>query len=230
MTTTLEQTQHDTADDNIYAEETGMTSIVSYPARCRLWGESRFRGNCDGRLFKNLVLRYGATRVADPMMGSGTTRDVIDGLNGTGRYNIHYWGADLRSGFDLRTDSLPGPFEFLWLHPPYWNIIRYSDDDPRDLSTYSTYEQYYSALRQCLRNCYQAIAPNGRLAILVGDVRRKSAYIPIVRDVLAMEGELGQLRSVIIKAQHNCSSNAKMYSHMEDVPIQHEYCVVFKKS
>jgi hypothetical protein len=44
-----------------------------------------------------------------------------------------------------------------------------------------------------------------------------------------MEGELGQLRSVIIKAQHNCSSNAKTYRRMEDVPIQHEYCVVFKK-
>ena len=42
MTTTLEQTQHDTADDNIYSEETGMTSIVSYPARCRLWGEVSF--------------------------------------------------------------------------------------------------------------------------------------------------------------------------------------------
>ena len=126
---------------NIYAEETAddlhrLVSRTLPPV-----GEtSRFRGNCDGRLFKNLVLRYGATRVADPMMGSGTTRDVIAGLNGTGRYNIHYWGADLRSGFDLRTDSLPGPFDFVWLHPPYWNIIRYSDDDPRDLSTCSTYE------------------------------------------------------------------------------------------
>jgi hypothetical protein len=229
MTTTLDQAQHDTAGDNTYTEETGMTSIVSYPTRCRLWGNARFRGNCDGRLFKNLVLRYGATRVADPMMGSGTTRDVVDGLNSTGRYRIHYWGADLRSGFDLRSDSLPRPFDFIWLHPPYWNIIRYSDGDPRDLSNCSTYEQYCGVLRQCLRRCYEAVSPGGRLAILVGDVRRKGVYIPIVRDVLALEGELGQLRSVIIKAQHNCSSNAKAYGRMEDVPIQHEYCVVFKK-
>ena len=57
-----------------------MTSIVSYPQRCNQWGSPGFRGNCDGQLFKNLVPRYGARRVADPMMGSGTTKDVIDGL------------------------------------------------------------------------------------------------------------------------------------------------------
>lgn len=229
MRTKLERAQHHSPKDDIYAEETAMTSIVSYPERCNLWGNARFRGNCDGRLFKNLVLRYGATRVADPMTGSGTTRDVISGLNSTGRYNIHYWGADLRSGFDLRTDSLPGSFDFAWLHPPYWNIIRYSDDDPRDLSTCSTYEEYCQGLRRCLRRCYDAITPSGRLAVLLGDIRRRGIYIPIVRDVLAMEGELGQLRSIIIKAQHNCSSNAKTYHRLEDVPIQHEYCVVFKK-
>jgi len=229
MTTTLEHANTDQVDNRIYAEDTRMTSIVSYPERCRHWGDSRFRGNCDGRLFKNLVLRYRASRVADPMMGSGTTRDVIAGLNRTRRHSIHYWGADLRSGFDLRTDARPGPFELVWLHPPYWNIIRYSDDDPRDLSTCPTYDEYQNSLRRCLRRCYDALLPGGRLAILVGDIRRRGVYIPIVRDVLAMEGELGQLRSVIIKAQHNCSSNAKTYRRMEDVPIQHEYCVVFKK-
>jgi hypothetical protein len=53
------------------------SSIVSYPERCTLWGDGRYRGNCDGRLFLNLVRRYNAKRVADPMVGSGTTRDVI---------------------------------------------------------------------------------------------------------------------------------------------------------
>lgn len=229
MTTTLKQAQPKTAKDDIYAEETTMTSIVSYPKRCHLWGNARFRGNCDGRLFKNLVLRYRPTRVADPMMGSGTTKDVIAGLNHTGCHNIHYWGADLRTGFDLRTDPLPGPFDFIWLHPPYWNIIRYSDDDSRDLSTFRTYEEFSDVLRRCLRRCHESLLREGRLAILVGDVRRKGAYFPIVRDVLAMEGTLGQLRSIVIKAQHNCTSNANTYGHMEDVPIQHEYCVIFKK-
>ena len=59
---------------DVYAEDEDMTSVVSYPNRCSLWGDSRYRGNCDGRLFKDLVLRYRATRVADPMVGSGTPK------------------------------------------------------------------------------------------------------------------------------------------------------------
>ncbi len=66
---------------DIYAEDEDMTSVVSYPNRCQLWGDSRYRGNCDGRLIKNLILRYRATKVADPMQGSGTSRDVVAGLN-----------------------------------------------------------------------------------------------------------------------------------------------------
>ena len=100
-----------------YRPDLNMTSIVSYPRRCSLWGNARYRGNCDGRLFKDLVLRYGAKRIADPMMGSGTTRDVIAGLNRTGAHSIDYWGADLRTGFDLTTQDLPGLFDFIWVHP-----------------------------------------------------------------------------------------------------------------
>jgi hypothetical protein len=46
--------------DAAYREENALTSVVSYPQRCSLWGDGRYPGNCDGRLFKNLVLRYGA--------------------------------------------------------------------------------------------------------------------------------------------------------------------------
>lgn len=217
-------------DGDPYAQDTSMTSIVSHPQRCRLWGNARYRGNCDGRLFRDLVLRYRPTRIADPMMGSGTTKDVIAGLNSTGRHHFHYWGADLRTGFDLTCNPLPRPFDFVWLHPPYWNIIRYSDDHSRDLSMRQSYPAFRDALQSCLRNCYDALLPNGRLAVLVGDVRKKGKYIPIVRDVLSLEGELGQLRSIIIKAQHNCTSDRRFYGNLEDVPIKHEYCVVFKKA
>ena len=55
-------------------------------------------------------------------------------------------------------------------------------------------------------------------------------YYSIIRDVLTMEPDLGQLRSVIIKAQHNCWSDRKSYASLEDVPIKHEYCAVFKNT
>lgn len=205
-----------------------MTSVVSYPKRCSLWGRSDYRGNCDGRLFLGLLLRYQPKRVADPMMGSGTTRDVVAWLNRTEGTHIDYWGGDLRTGFNLHGHDLPGEFDFVWLHPPYWNIIRYSDD-PRDLSTCDEYEHFIERLRTCLNRCYRALVAAGRLAILVGDVRRNGAYTPIIRDILNMEGRLGLLRSIIIKTQHNCQSDGKAYGRMEDVPIKHEYCVVFRK-
>ncbi len=206
-----------------------MTSLVSYPTRWNQCGDARYRGNCDGRLFLGLVLRYRPGSVGDPMMGSGTTRDVVDWLNRKSGASIRYWGDDLHGGFNLLKQDLPDRFDLVWVHPPYWDIIRYGEH-PDDLSNTADYAAFREALRVCLRRCMAALNPGGRLAVLVGDVRRRGSYIPIVRDVLNLEGELGQLRSVIIKAQHNCRSDRVQYAPLEDVPIQHEYCVVFKRN
>jgi len=205
-----------------------MTSVVSYPKRCSLWGDGAYRGNCDGRLFLGLVLRYDAKRVADPMMGSGTTRDVVNWLNEKTNAEIKYWGGDLKDGFNLHVRDLPGEHDFVWVHPPYWDIIRYSDD-PADLSTVEDYGHFTERLRICLERCYRALVPGGRLAVLVGDVRKCGRYTPIVRDVMNWEGKLGDIASVIIKQQHACRSDAKSYARMAEPRIQHEYCVVFRK-
>jgi hypothetical protein len=212
---------------DVYAEDEDMTSVVSYPTRCTLWGDARYRGNCDGRLFKNLVLRYGAKHVADPMAGSGTTRDVIAGLNRYKRAGISYWAGDLQQGFDLTKQELPGRYDFCWIHPPYWNIIRYSDA-PGDLSSIENYAEFREQLMLCLQRCYDALVPGGRLAVLIGDVRRQGRYTALIRDVLNFPH--GEIRSVVIKVQHNCTSDRKQYGKLEDVPIRHEYCVVFMKA
>jgi hypothetical protein len=205
-----------------------LSSVVSYPQRNNRWGDASYPGNCDGTLFRDLVLHYGAKRIADPMCGSGTTRDVARDLIDAG-HRIRYWGADHRGDFDILSSPWPSrEFDFVWIHPPYWNIVRYGTDG-RDLSTVDDYREFIRLLAAALRRCVEHLSPGGRLAVLVGDVRRKGTYTPIVREVLNMEPQLGQLRSIIIKAQHNCRSDAKQYGRMEDVPVKHEYCVVFKK-
>jgi len=226
MTTPKLERAATTTDNKPSAWEHG--SVVSYPDRCRLWGDGRFRGNCDGRLFLNLVRLYRPRSVADPMLGSGTTRDVIDWLNRTSPDSppIAFWGSDLHAGFDVEHDDLPGQFDLVWLHPPYWNIIRYSDD-PRDLSAEPDYSTFVRRLERSLARCAAALTPGGRLAVLVGDVRRQGLYYPIIRDVLNMEPRLGQLRSILIKVQHHCTSDVRRY-RLEDAPIRHENCLVFK--
>ena len=98
-------------------------------------------------------------------------------------------------------------------------LVEYTGDSraPFIAGTYST-----------KKGCYDALESGGRLAVLIGDVRRRGRYTPIVKDVLNFP--YGEIRSVIIKVQHNCTSDRKRYGKMEDVPILHEYCVVFKKS
>lgn len=202
-------------------------SVVSAPRRGP-WGNPRYRGNCDGTLTRDLILRYNARRVADPMMGSGTTRDVVADLNTSRREKITFWGADLKTGFDARIDAIPEGQDFVWIHPPYHDMIRYSDN-PRDLSNCDDYGEFRDFLQQTFLNCYRALALGGRLAVLVGDLRRNGQYTPIVRDVLNLEGRIGRLRSILIKTQHNCASDGKTYGRLEDPRITHEYCVLFKR-
>jgi len=216
-------------DASLYKATPDLTSVVSYPRRCPQWGDGRYRGNCDGTLFKELVLRYRPKRVGDPMMGSGTTRDVIAGLNRTTGTRIRYWGSDLRSGFDLYREKPEGPFDLIWVHPPYFNIVDYGGGE-QDLSSEKCYRRFLTKLTVSLRNAYDALAHGGHLAVLVADVRCGGTYYPLGRDVMNMEPCLGSIRSVVIKVQHNCSSDRKVYSQMRHVPIKHEYCVVFEKT
>lgn len=213
----------------LYGANPNLSSVVSYPQRCNRWGDPSYRGNCDGTLFKELVLRYRAKRVADPMMGSGTTRDVIRGLNDVTGRRIRYWGADLRSGFDLYRERPNGEFDFIWVHPPYFNIVSYGGGS-QDLSSEKHYPRFVTRLTVCLRHAYESLVEGGHLVVLVADVRRSGSYYPLGRDVMNMEPCLGKLRSVIIKAQHNCKSDKTAYSRMKHVPIKHEYCIVFEKS
>jgi hypothetical protein len=80
----------------------------------------------------------------------------------------------------------------------------------------------------CLQRCYEVLETGDRLAVLIGDVRRKGKYTAIVKDILNFPH--GELRSIIIKVQHHCTSDRKRYGKLEDPPIKHEYCIVFKKT
>ena len=108
------------------------------------------------------------------MEGGGTCRDVCKELG------IEYEGRDLRRGFDA-TDAAAfarlGTFDFIWLHPPYWQMVRYNAGEPRCLSNAPTLDWFLEQLKRVFRNCRGALRPGGKLAVLMGDCRQQGRYL-----------------------------------------------------
>ena len=214
----------------LYEENKEMCSVVSYPNRGP-WGDSRYRGNCSGYLVKDLILRFNCRSVFDPAEGGGTVKDVVSGINKYRRREIHYEGRDLKKGWDILNGQLPDrKFDLVWYHPPYWDIIRYSDN-PKDLSNCRTLGEFEFKLRQSVERLFQALRPGGILAILIGDKRKHGKYYALLRTLL-LNSKIGQLKAIIIKVQHNCLSDRRNYHSWSSflIPIKHEYCLIFQKS
>ena len=213
----------------LYEENQNLCSVVSYPDRGP-WGDSNYRGNCSGHLVKDLILRFGCQSVFDPSEGGGTVRDVVAGINEYLKKDIKYEGRDLRQGWDIMTSPLPEKqYDLVWYHPPYWDMIRYSDD-PKDLSNARTIEEFESTLNRSIERLYQTVKPGGVMAVLIGDKRKFGQYYPLYRTLL-VSNRIGQLKAIIIKIQHNCRSDKRTYEHSNPlvIPIKHEYCLVYQK-
>jgi len=207
-------------------------SVLSFPERGP-WGDARYRGNCSGHVVRELLEWYRPGLFVDPMEGSGTSREVA------AEFGIQYVGLDLREGYDLTRESLierlPAPADLVFVHPPYWTMIPYSGKvwgdapDPRDLSHVPTYEDYLRLLGRALGNAMAAVCSGGHLAILVGDIRSRGRYYSPQADIVARgESYLGQLEGILIKVQHNTTSEGKRYAG-RFVPILHEYLIVFRR-
>jgi modification methylase len=72
--------------------------------------------------------------------------------------------------------------------PPYWTLKRYHDHSAQ-LGAIAEYSQFLDELDQVWRECFRALAPGGRLCIVVGDVclsRRKAGrhrVVPLHADI-----------------------------------------------
>lgn len=195
-----------------------LSSVVSYPGRGP-WGDNRYPGNCSGYLLIDLVATYGPRRVLDPMEGGGTSREVCADMG------VAYAGFDLHSGTDSLRDDLGTDYDLIFWHPPYHDMKIYSDD-PRDMSRAGSLVAFLALLRQGYRRFFELLAPGGRLTILIGDLRRRGRYEALTADVARLDK--AHLESIIIKVQHNVSSNATRYGGAF-VPILHETLTVFRK-
>jgi len=161
----------------LYNENPDLCSVVSYPDRGP-WGDPGYRGNCSGHLVKDMILRFNCQSVFDPAEGSGTVKDVVAGINKYRHREIHYEGRDIKDGRDILTSPLPADqFDMVFYHPPYWDIVRYSDN-PNDLSKCRSLNEFECKLNQTVEKLYSAIKPGGVMVILIGDKRKDGKYYP----------------------------------------------------
>ena len=128
------------------------------------------------------------------------------------------------------TGQLPeDQFDMVWFHPPYWDIISYSND-PKDLSNCRTLEEFENRLNRSVERLMATLMPGGIMAILIGDKRKNGTYYPLIRTLLMSE-KIGELKAIIIKIQYHCQSDKKQYPGRNPfmIPIKHEYCLVYQK-
>ena len=212
--------------------ERKLTSIVSYPERGE-GGNNRYRGNCSPKLIEDLIGFFKPTEICDYMCGSGTTKAAAD------KCGIQSKLYDLHSGFDIMNSDIKERPEFIFWHPPYWDIIKYSDVmykasdvqnrygyDPRklDLSRIPNWEQFVEAMNYAMMKQFASLEKGGRMAVLMGDIKKKGKLYSMLAEII----KPGTLENIIIKAQYNCFSDNTQYSG-SFIPILHEYVMIVRK-
>lgn len=234
--------------------EIEMNTIWSFPNRGD-WAthDAKYRGNWSPYVPRNLLLRYSkkGDLVLDQFTGGGTTlieakllrRNIIGvDINGIAlqrckeKVNFEYPEAGkvyIKQGDARKLDFIPdASIDFVCTHPPYADIIKYSDDDRNDLSQLSVKDFLYE-MKAVAAESYRVLKKGRFCAILMGDTRNKGHVIPMSFEVMRIfEGAGFKTKEIIIKEQHNCSTTGfwKTNSVQHNfLLLTHEYLFVFKK-
>ncbi|HBG8470460.1 TPA: DNA modification methylase [Clostridioides difficile] len=201
-----------------------MDSIVNYKDRGS-FGKNDYRGNTSGKIILDLNKVYKFNKISDYMAGSFTTKDVADYLN------ISSNCYDLNNGFDLVEDEIKERNEFIFWHPPYWDIIKYSGNVygkqilKNDLSHIKDYYEFMKKLNFCLTKQFNTLDNGGRIAVLMADVKKNKKLYSMLLDI----NKIGTTEQIIIKQQNNCTSDNKIYSNNNFIKITHEYVLILRK-
>lgn len=79
---------------------------------------------------------------------------------------------------------------------------------PDDLSRCENYNDFLEKLNLCIRKFYMALRKDGRMAVLVGDIRMQGRFYSIQHDMMRM----GDFESFLVKGQFNCVSDNATFS------------------
>lgn len=235
--------------------ELEMTTHWSFPQRGN-WAthDAKWRGNWSPYIPRNIILRYSNEKdlILDQFAGGGTTlveakllnRNIIGidvndvALNRCkDKVDFEHVGADgkvfLRKGDARNLDFIPdNSIDLICTHPPYANIIEYSEDIKEDLSRLKV-KDFLEEMKKVASESYRVLKKDKFCAVLIGDTRQKGHMIPLSFYVMQVFEEAGfKMKEMIIKEQHNCKAtgfwktNSIKYNFLL---IAHEHLFIFRK-
>lgn len=235
--------------------ELEMTTHWSFPKRGD-WAthDAKWRGNWSPYIPRNIILRYSqeGDLVLDQFVGGGTTlveakllnRNIIGvDVNDVAlarcreKVDFKYVGADgevqIKKGDARNLDFISDEsIDLICTHPPYADIIRYSEDIKDDLS-HLDIKDFLEEMKIVASECHRVLKKNMFCAILMGDTRQKGHMIPISFNVMRIFEDVGfKLKELIIKEQHNCRATGYWKTNSikhNFLLIAHEYLFVFRK-
>ena len=235
--------------------ELEMTTHWSFPKRGD-WAthDAKWRGNWSPYIPRNVILRYSTEGdlVLDQFAGGGTTlveakllnrniigvdvndvalercREKIDfeheGANG----KVSIYKGDARKLDFIEDESI----DLICTHPPYADIIQYSEDIENDLS-HLNMKAFLPEIHRVAEEAYRVLKKDKFCAILMGDTRKNGMVQPLAFETMTMFRLAGfKLKEIIIKEQHNCQAtgywktNSVKYNFLL---LAHEYLFIFKK-
>jgi len=92
-----------------------------------------------------------------------------------------------------------GQFQLLILHPPYWDIIKFSKSK-RDLSNASTLDDYLARLKKAASLASTHLDKGRYLVLVIGDKYTNGEWIPLGFYGMETIRELGfKLKSIVVK-------------------------------
>lgn len=235
--------------------ELEMTTHWSFPKRGD-WAthDAKWRGNWSPYIPRNIILRYSqeGDLVLDQFAGGGTTLVEAKLLNrniiGVDCNDVALERCREKTDFDYelakgRVDIIKGDardlcflkdesIDLICTHPPYADIIKYSDGLENDLSQFKV-KDFLEQMKPVAAESFRVLKKGKFCAVLMGDTRQKGCMIPMSFDVMKIFQDAGfTLKELIIKEQHNCratgywKTNSVKYNFLL---IAHEYLFVFKK-
>ena len=228
------------------------TTIWSFPNRGN-WSTHKgdYRGNWSPHIPRNLILKYTKENdlVLDCFLGSGTTlieckllnrnaigldinQKAIDISNSrlTFQSNNNSFQktilSDSRNMEDIENESI----DFICTHPPYADIIKYSDDISNDLSSLQT-DEFLIELKKVSNELFRVLKPGKYCSYMIGDIRKKGNVIPLGFKSMEVFISSGfKLKEIIIKQQHNCAkTNYWENKNINFYLLAHEYIFVLYK-